>query len=230
MCRGKRTCTELGTDADAWSKHAPLMPPAWFDDQLTTFTEAVRLASAGDVLASRAQLGLIRSEDLQTWFIEHGQQSGVFRDRHFRRPKPAFTGSIDPLASPDRFAREVFTRDGYRCRYCGIRLVPKEVLMAFSKVVGRDAFRPTGTNLERHGIVLIFRANADHVVPRKLGGRTAVDNLVSACWCCNYGKSSFTLEQIGVDDPRGKPVAAADGWDGLTSHLTGLRTNAVRIK
>ena len=104
------------------------------------------------------------------------------------------------------------------------------MLVAFSRVVGRDAFRPTGTNLERHGIELIFRANVDHVLPRKLGGRTDVDNLVSACWCCNYGKSSFTLEQIGVDDPWSRPLAAADGWDGLTSLLAGLRANAVRMK
>jgi 5-methylcytosine-specific restriction endonuclease McrA len=77
-------------------------------------------------------------------------------------------------------------------------------------------------------VVLAFRANVDHVVPWTLGGRTDMENLVSACWCCNYGKSSYTLEQIGLDDPRLRPTPESDGWDGLTSSLPGLRANAVR--
>src|ERR1017187_8592047 len=226
MCRGKKICTKLGINAANWSKEAPLMPPGWGDGQLTIFAEAVRLASVGDVVRARIQLASIRSEDLQTWFIEHGQQSGFFRDRVLHIAKPHSTLPFDPIRSPDKLATEVFKRDGYRCRYCGSRLVPINVLKAFSKAVGQDAFRATGTNLERHGIVLAFRANADHVVPWTLGARTDMTNLVSACWSCNFGKSSYTLEQIGVDDPRDRPIPASDGWDGLMSLLPGLRARA----
>jgi HNH endonuclease len=228
MCRGMRDCTELGSNPTVWSKDAPLMPPNWFDGQLTIFNEAVQLAALGDTKNSREKLRSIRGEELQTWYIEHGQQSGVFRNRHIRLPKPNVTVPLDPVGPPDRFAKAVFMRDGYRCRYCCIRLVPKEVLMAFSKIVGSDVFRPTGKNCERHGIVLIFRANADHVLPWTLGGRTDMENLVSSCWCCNYGKSNFTLNQIGVDDPRCKPISTSDAWDGLTSYLPALKANAAR--
>jgi HNH endonuclease len=148
--------------------------------------------------------------------------SGTFRNRHFGRSKPEATLPLDPIASPQKLARDVFRRDGYRCRYCGMRLVPKDVFEAFSRVVGREAFRATGTNLERHGVVLAFRANADHVVPWNLGGRTEMDNLVSACWSCNYGKAGFTLDQIGVTDPRVGPCQVFDGWDGLTGFLPSL--------
>jgi len=230
MCRGrKRTCTELGSDVTAWSKLAPLMPPEWFDVQVTAFAEAVRLAASGEAPAARIQLGTIRGTDLQTWFIEHGQMSGMVREHHLNRPQPVATGIYrDPVRSPQRFAKAALQRDGYRCRYCGVRLVPKGVLEAFSGVVGRDVFGIKGRNLERHGVVLAFRANVDHVVPWTLGGRTDMENLVSACWCCNYGKSSYTLEQIGLDDPRLRPTPESDGWDGLTSSLPGLRANAVR--
>lgn len=223
-----RDCTELGDDPTRWPKMAPLMPPHWFDEQMTLFTEAVRLAAIGDLLAARSQLATIKGGDLQTWYIEHGQQSGEFRNRHFGLPKPAVTVPLDPIESPDRFAKEVFKRDNYRCRYCGQRLVPKDVLAAFGKVVGEDVFRISGKNLEIHGVVLAFRAIADHVLPWTLGGRTDKANLVSACWSCNYGKSSYTLEQLGLDDPRSRPIQDADGWDGLTSFLAELRSKARR--
>jgi 5-methylcytosine-specific restriction endonuclease McrA len=230
MCRGrgKPTCTELGIDSAHWSRVAPLMPPAYFDGQLIAFNEAVRHASIGDAEKARAELRLIRSDVMQSWFIEHGQQSGYFRDKRFRRSKPAATVARDSTRLSKRIELEVFARDGDRCRYCGVRLVPLDVLKAFGKVVGRDAFRATGTNLERHGVVLAFRANADHVVPWTLGGRTDLDNLVSACWGCNFGKSNYTLDQIGVEDPRSRPIPCADGWDGLVSYLPALKANAMR--
>lgn len=226
MCRGERTCIELGNDAAKWSKLAPLMPPVWFGGELTLFAEAVRLASVGDVAGARIKLGSIQSEQMQTWFIEHGQQSGFFRDRHFHLATPPITIPLDPLRSPDKLATEVFKRDGYRCRFCGNRLVPLSVLKEFSKAVGNDDFRATGTNMERHGIVLAFRANADHVVPWTLGGRTDMANIVSACWSCNFGKSSYTLEQLGLGDPRDRPIPISDGWNGLTSFIPSLRANA----
>jgi 5-methylcytosine-specific restriction endonuclease McrA len=222
MCRAKKTCTELGSDPALWPKIAPLIPPVWFDGQLTIFEEAVRLASIGEVEHAREQLHLIRSADLQTWFIEHGQQSGEFRKRHFAVARPTITVTLDPVRSPKKLEMAVFKRDGYRCRYCGLRLVPGDVLKAFSKIVGRDAFRVTGRNLERHGMVFGCRGIADHVVSWKLGGRTNMDNLASACWSCNYGKSGYTLAQIGVDDPLAKPGPVSDGWDGLISFLPGL--------
>lgn len=218
MCRGTKTCTELGTRPELWSREAPLVPPVWFESQLSIFVEAAKAAAGGDVFAARAKLLLIRSTDLQTWYIEHGQNSGTFRHRQLgKRKAQIFHTSLDTLASSDRFSNEVFKRDGYRCRYCGLRLIPKSVLQAFSAVVGADAFRATGTNVERHGIVLAFRANADHVVPYNLGGRTDLNNLVACCWSCNYGKGKFTLDQLGLEDPRNRPVNSANTWDGLTS-------------
>ena len=230
MCRGrgKSICTELGSDVSLWSKEAPLIPPVWFDGQLSIFEEAVRLASIGDIEKARDKLRSIRSEDLQTWFIEHGQQSGEFRKRHFRLAKPTVTVAFDPVRFPEKLAAEVFKRDGYRCRYCCFRIVPMMVLKAFSKAVGRDAFRMSGKNLERHGMVFACRGIADHVRPWNLGGRTDMDNLVSACWSCNYGKSGYTLEQIGVDDPRSRPIPIADGWDSLVSYLSALKANVMR--
>ena len=57
------------------------------------------------------------------------------------------------------------------------------------KLLGSEHFKAAGrSNKIRHGISLTFRATADHVVPISHGGRTSMDNLVTSCWNCNYGK------------------------------------------
>jgi hypothetical protein len=57
------------------------------------------------------------------------------------------------------------------------------------------------------------------MVPRALGGRNEADNLVTACVVCNFARDYFTLEQVGLADPRDRPPVL-DGWDGLTRLLT----------
>lgn len=54
----------------------------------------------------------------------------------------------------------VFVRDAFRCRYCGLTAADGAVL------------------------------EADHVTPRSAGGLDVLENLVTACWECNRGKSA----------------------------------------
>ena len=69
--------------------------------------------------------------------------------------------------------------------------------------------------MQRHGIKMCFSATLDHVQPINLGGSNEADNLVTACWCCNYGKGEYSLEQLGLLDPRGFPPLL-DDWRGMT--------------
>ena len=224
MCRGKNICSELGDRPDKWSKEAPLLPPKWFGEQLNAFCDAVRSAAVGDVANARERLRIIRVDDLREWYVEHGQNSGVYRHRHLGKPKAVTTSSAcDTTRSPAHLEKSVFERDGYRCRYCGLRLIPKKVFKAFSNVVGAASFWTTGkTNEERHGVILAFSPIADHVVPWQLGGPTALDNLVTACWSCNYGKGKFTVQQLGLDDPRDRAPRSTADWDGLVSLISEL--------
>lgn len=59
---------------------------------------------------------------------------------------------------------DVFARDGFRCMYCGIGAGDGALL------------------------------HADHVIPVSKGGKTTMDNLVTACIDCNLGKSNKELE------------------------------------
>ncbi len=60
----------------------------------------------------------------------------------------------------------VFQRDGFRCRYCGATAESGAVL------------------------------HADHVIPQSKGGETSMENLVTACFNCNVGKSDRPLALV----------------------------------
>jgi hypothetical protein len=66
-------------------------------------------------------------------------------------------------------------------------------------------------------MILITRAmwaQYDHVVPFSRGGNTEDPNIVIARDPCNFGRGFYTLEEVGLADPRERePIH--DGWDGL---------------
>jgi 5-methylcytosine-specific restriction endonuclease McrA len=192
------------------------------NEQLALFRESAEAASVGNLGRAVEILGNMKSEEMRVWFEEHGQFSGQIRAEILSLPSPKpRTEQLVPLRSPAKFEKQVFERDSYTCRYCGLKLLDKEALVAFEKAVGAQHFRTQGTNAEQHGIV------ADHVFPYKYGGRTHPENLVAACPGCNYGKYWYTTEQIGIDDPlKYQPVFSK--WDGLVSLVSGLKMHALQ--
>jgi hypothetical protein len=223
MCRRAKVCACLGDDPSKWSRRASLPPPVWFEHQLTLFEDAVKRAANGEREEAVRVLQGIKSDAMREWFDEHGQMSGWHRVKKFGVASPKVAPDLwDAVRSPARHESLVFQRDSYTCRYCGLRQVAKEILLAFERAVGSEEFPTQGTNAMQHGIIHGFKIVADHVVPYKCGGKTNVDNLVSACPACNYGKYNYTLEQLGLDDPRTYPPVVS-GWDGLTSLLQDLK-------
>jgi 5-methylcytosine-specific restriction endonuclease McrA len=186
------------------------------------FVEAVMAMASGAREQSLAVVRSMRSDEMRRWVIDHGMTSGVHRK--------SATGVMAPsvpkeqrhsIRAPKPYEAMVFTRDSYRCRYCGLRLIDKGVLQAFERCVGSREFLATlrsGEVLDKdlHGAVHGFKIVADHVEPHRTGGLTTPENLVSACPTCNYGKSWYSLGELGIEDPRVRgPVT--DGWDGLRS-------------
>lgn len=109
--------------------------------------------------------------------------------------------------------RQLHERDGYHCRFCGIPVIRPEVrkraMAAYPSVVlwGRS-------NATQHAGFQALWAQYDHVVPHAHGGSNELENLVVTCAPCNFGKMSYTIEQLGLLDPRQfSPVKST--WDGL---------------
>lgn len=224
MCRGKITCSELGSNPKQWDQFAPLRAPGWAIDSIDIFVSAVNDFLKGDRHSCLNKIATIRSHEITEWYIEHGQMSGRHRNLvlNTQPPKVIHLEQRDPIRSPKRIQRDIFKRDAYRCRYCGNKLISQDFLKEFIKTLNSTSFQRGKTNLTTHGIIHLTWPVADHVIPWKYGGRTDEANLVSACAPCNYGKDHYTIEQLGIENPFERTLLI-DGWDGLESRISNLK-------
>jgi 5-methylcytosine-specific restriction endonuclease McrA len=107
----------------------------------------------------------------------------------------------------------LYRRDGYHCRFCGIPVIRGEVRKRIRSAYP-DALRWGPTNVEQHAAFQLMWAQYDHVLPHARGGNNELDNVLITCAPCNFGRWHYTLEEVGVLDPRTrKPVQST--WDGL---------------
>ena len=208
-------CTELGPNVASWSKQTPLAKPSWIDNSLEDLSKALKLAQEGMIDEARQTLKDSPDLKLREWFSIHGQNSGVWRKKALNAPAPLPVAPLDPETKLPKFECPIFNRDNYHCRYCGSKVIAKGDFKKMRSVLGKEDFPLNGTNEGRTGFYLIFCATLDHVYPRSLGGATDEGNLVTCCWSCNYGKSNYTLEQIGLDNPLSRIPSGELKWAGL---------------
>ena len=104
-------------------------------------------------------------------------------------------------------------RDGYHCRFCGIPVIRQEIRQRIRKAYP-VALRWGRRNADCHAAFQAMWAQYDHVVPHARGGTNDLYNLVVTCAPCNYARMSYTLEEIGLLDPR-MFDAVRSNWDGL---------------
>ena len=110
----------------------------------------------------------------------------------------------------DQQRKRIYDRDHYQCRYCGSKLVLREVLTLLS-VVDPVQF-PWHSNWKTGSIHPTFPMTiptVDHVVPIVLGGTDDDDNLVTACWPCNQRKGDLPLT-LPLVDPADSTWCGAD--------------------
>ncbi|MYA87704.1 MAG: hypothetical protein F4X97_04505 [Boseongicola sp. SB0662_bin_57] len=145
---------------------------------------------------------------------------------HRFRDVPGLPASkvLDGPVIPASVQRVVLDRDGCFCRFCGIPVIRPE-----ARKIMRDAYPETvergAGNLERHAAFQAMALDFGHIVPRSRGGRNTPDNLVVSCAPCKSGRGNWTLEEVGVADPRSTPASARPvppalrKWDGLARIL-----------
>lgn len=133
---------------------------------------------------------------------------------------------VGPRMPSAAVTRETFARDGYRCRYCGSRVILKQAQKAFSAACP-NAARWGRTNEEKHFGLAILSASIDHILPFRRGGTNDLENLVTACGPCQFGRNQWILEEVEIEDPR-KHAPHIDGWDGL-SRLIGFKPRPLQL-
>jgi 5-methylcytosine-specific restriction endonuclease McrA len=221
MCRGREYCTAFG-DPATWSRTSPLPPPSWIFEDVQRLAHAVRIRLDEGLVAAQGVLTSLREAQAREWFVEHAQISANHRRRILRIPRP---GEVTPVRVniPESRKRQIWSRDNYRCRYCGLPTIPPNAIKAIQRLFGTQLIPWGASNASKHGTLLVARSEYDHVTPLSLGGDDSEGNLVTSCPGCNYGKDRWSLQELGLVDPREQPVVP-DEWNGLTSIL-GLATS-----
>lgn len=165
-----------------------------------------------------------REAELREFFVEHAQNTYRYRvpliDAELgRAPRErAKPEKMDALRLPNAsVTRSLYLRDGHRCRYCDGEVFPQTVLKELHRLMPEE-FPVDAGNSAKHGAYLAFAAVLDHVQPYSAGGTSGKENLVISCWPCNFGKSSASLEDLMLEDPRSRPPRI-DEWDGGVATL-----------
>jgi hypothetical protein len=190
---------------------APLPEHEQAADLLSGAADAI---IAGEVEAARE---LLRLADMPVLFEYAKRRMGpeepeVLRRRIVDAPR---VKTAKVLARMPAAAETVtlHARDGWRCRFCGCRVVSGRARGAIRRCLPEALSWSKSEGY--HGAFLALTASVDHVVPHSAGGGNDVENLVTACWACQFGRGAYTIEEVGLFDPRDRsPVV--DGWDGLT--------------
>lgn len=207
MCREAVTCYYISDSSK--QVNAPAFRPVEFDRMFSDFVLAAIGTWKTDSPSSVPLLDSSSERILNSWFCDHAQLAYKFRTNQARHQKQ-LNAKTDPKRLSAADVRITNERDNYRCRYCENPVLPVEFFRKVSKLVGPELFQFKGKNAEIHGIRLVFGATADHVVPWADGGPTSPSNLVTACWPCNFGKYDFSLEELGMTDPRQREILPLD--------------------
>lgn len=107
----------------------------------------------------------------------------------------------------------VHERDGYHCRFCGMPVIRTEIRQ---KIVSAypDVVSWGNSNVTQHAGFLVLWAQYDHILPHSRGGTNDFENIILTCSVCNYGRMGYTLEEVGLIDPRLREPNSSS-WDGL---------------
>jgi hypothetical protein len=214
-------------EADFWAPRTCLLAPLP-DHQVAAnlLSTAVDAITANDLEAAFTK---VRRADNPVLFAFARRLMGPNDIQiHRRRPVPAATPRTGKASARMPTAWETFalyTRDGWRCRFCECRVMSSHARSAIRAIMP-DAV-PWGKAEGYHGAFFAMTASIDHVVPHSAGGGNEPENLVTACWSCQFGRGSYTIGEMGLLDPRERPPVV-DGWDGLSRVLTKVASSALR--
>lgn len=168
------------------------------DDALILAQSARFLIEHKDAEAREVLGGLSREDPLPA----PGVASATATSRPERRKR---------IAVPPSVSVPVYRRDGWRCRYCGRRLVIAGVIEIIGNRCPSEFPFPARHHMpvaSTHPAAIRVYPNVDHVEAGSLGGPWLdQDNLVASCTPCNERKS----DRIGWT-----PQPTLSDWDGLT--------------
>ena len=179
------------------------------------FRKACDLAEDKKFEAAEEVLVSLNSDKLRlqfyaTWKEYHRLNSEAVKPlSHYPKMK-----KVDKRMPPAAVVREVYERDFWACRWCNTPIIADKPIKAMHKLFPLT-FEKGNTNDSMHGLMLSSRVSLDHVRPHSFGGTNEIENLVTSCWPCQFGRGNDLIERLGLSDPRNREPIPSD-WDGCS--------------
>ncbi len=199
-----------------------LSPPASAWRAAELLSQAVAEHNAGNRVAAASLFQAANLPEIGAWFrcvvgphsaAIHGPKPTV-RDPPVLQPKDRFKPRMPSAATK----AGLLERDGFHCRFCGLPVIAKEIIVAIARCYPEEA--PwTDIATQQHLMFQAANLQFDHVLPHARGGESVLENMVVTCAVCNYGRMSNTLAESDLSDPRSRAVQPSQ-WDGLSNFST----------
>jgi HNH endonuclease len=179
--------------------------------------EAITAHISGDTKLAAALIGQASIPAIRDW-VESlwGKASPYVQYRVVTGAPPTLTREERiVLRMPTSSEKQLLhVRDGYHCRFCGIPVVRAAIRNRLRKLYSDALPWPTHSNKGQHPAFQAMWAQYDHVLPHARGGANDFENIIVTCAPCNFARMNYTLEEVGLADPRMRePIRTS--WDGL---------------
>jgi hypothetical protein len=182
---------------------------------------AAHLSAAADALLLNNMLlaaeYIVRADDpaIMQYAIRIVGKMSVEVHRQTRRPESLPKADRVKARMPTQdIETMVFVRDGWCCRFCGTKVIAKRVRSKLIQLFPNET-RWTSREYEKHAALYAMGVSLDHVAPHSRGGTNEISNFVTTCYCCQFGRGQWTLEEMELNDPREIEPLVSE-WDGLT--------------
>ncbi len=207
-------------DAPFWQPRTCFRSPTlavW--ETVASFARAADALLAGNQDEAVLHIGKAERADILAWGIPvmSTVDPKIIRWRPIDESTLPEQGRVGSPKPGPKLLDAMYRRDGWRCRFCGSPVIVPEARTRIGELLP-GAFRWTNAHGDHAGFEILSGV-ADHVQPHSWSGPTSLDNLVSCCAPCNYGRGPAFLDEMGLIDPRTREPYPADGWDGLTRVL-----------
>lgn len=174
--------------------------------------------SEAESLIEQANIPAIRE-----WAKSLVGKNSEYNKPRFRLPRQEFSAAQrDECRMPSSESKRILhVRYGYHCCFCGTPIFREQVRTRLVDLYPK-AIPRSQKEAGRHAAIYVMKAQYDHLVPYSRGGRNDLENLVVTCVPCNFGRNNFTLEEMGLSDPRTsqRVECIVPDWDGLERLLS----------
>lgn len=187
----------------------------------TYLDEAVCAHVAGKQKKAEGLIRAANMSEIRQWTESLWGKSSPYLQYRFVANAPPVIERVrrEKVRMPTLLEKQLLhARDGYNCRFCRIPLIRKEVRERLRESYPEALLWGTA-NIAQHAALQAMWVQYDHVLPHARGGTNKLDNILVVCAPCNFGRMNFTLEEVGLADPRmQEPIHSK--WGGLERLLS----------